>query len=973
VRPVQLDIAGFGSFREPAEVNFADADYFALVGPTGAGKSTVIDALTFALFGSVPRWNDRRMVSLALAPTVTRGTVRLVFDAAGVRYVVARELRRGANGAVTVKNARLERLADATGLGRPGDPTEVLAADSAVTGAVEQLLGLTFEHFRTCVVLPQGEFAQFLHAKPSDRQQILTRLLGLGVYETVGKEANARAAAHRQRSEVLGEQLAGYADATEDAEVAATGRVTALRELVTRVDAALRGLAERAATAQQAAAEKARLTAERDQLAAVRMPAGLPALTTRLRAAEDAQAAAHTRRQDAEHADTAARDRLAAAPDRAPLEHARRTHDELTDLRTRKPDADTAHAAAQEDLDRAAAAVDDAKRLLEQARAARDEASRTDLAAALQPHLVPGRPCPVCEQTVATLPAPRHATDLSAANEAVTAAERRVATRNEKLMLASRAEHEAGSELTRLTRRIDDLRHALIGAPETADEARAQVARIDRLEEAARRADRELRDARDAAAAADRASAQARSDAAQARKALAMVRDPLVSLGAPSIDEADLEGSWRSLVSWAGAASDARAEQLAAAVAHAAAARRTLADATDALARAAGDAERIDMEWVAASRAEQAAADLVTNLDDRMGELRAALADAPTADEVAAALGELDRLTEAARLADQRLRAARSDADAAARDLRQAHGALGDARAALAATRDTLIVLGPPALGGQDLLADWTTLTGWAARDATARAGRLPGLAEELDRAQAAHNAAEQTLAELLATHGVSPPPGSLADTASPAVAAILERARAELSRVTERRAEAARLGSEIKQADEAHQVARQLGLLLRSNQFPRWLVAAALDILVADASVTLAELSGGQFELTHADGEFLVVDHADADSRRPVKTLSGGETFQASLALALALSAQLTSMAAAGAARLDSIFLDEGFGSLDEATLDVVASTLESLAGGGGRMVGLITHVRALADRVPVRFAVSRDQRTSHLLRESL
>ena len=129
----------------------------------------------------------------------------------------------------------------------------------------------------------------------------------------------------------------------------------------------------------------------------------------------------------------------------------------------------------------------------------------------------------------------------------------------------------------------------------------------------------------------------------------------------------------------------------------------------------------------------------------------------------------------------------------------------------------------------------------------------------------------------------------------------------------------------------------------------------------MADASATLLELSGGQFDLTHDGRDFAVVDHADADSVRPVRTLSGGETFQASLALALALSAQLAGLAAGGTARLDAIVLDEGFGTLDEATLDVVASTLESLAAGGDRMVGVVTHVGALAERVPVRFRVSR------------
>src|SRR5260370_30526269 len=107
MRPLLLDMAGFGSFREPATVDFRDVDYFALVGPTGSGKSTVLDALTFALYGCVPRWDDRRAVGLALAPTVTRGTVRLIFHAAGARYVVARELRRAASGLLRLPRARL--------------------------------------------------------------------------------------------------------------------------------------------------------------------------------------------------------------------------------------------------------------------------------------------------------------------------------------------------------------------------------------------------------------------------------------------------------------------------------------------------------------------------------------------------------------------------------------------------------------------------------------------------------------------------------------------------------------------------------------------------------------------------------------------------------------------------------------------------------------------------------------------------
>jgi exonuclease SbcC len=202
-------------------------------------------------------------------------------------------------------------------------------------------------------------------------------------------------------------------------------------------------------------------------------------------------------------------------------------------------------------------------------------------------------------------------------------------------------------------------------------------------------------------------------------------------------------------------------------------------------------------------------------------------------------------------------------------------------------------------------------------------------------------------------------------------VAAAIAQAQAHLARVRENRATARELAERATAEEERARVAKELAQCLRADAFERWLCTEALDLLVTAASDTLRELSDGQYELAlGARNEIEVIDHAEAGMRRNARTLSGGETFQAALALALALSDQVAGLSATAARSLDSLFLDEGFGSLDPATLDTVAATLERLAGGRERMVGVVTHVPALADRIPVRFEIRRDAKGSHLHR---
>lgn len=168
----------------------------------------------------------------------------------------------------------------------------------------------------------------------------------------------------------------------------------------------------------------------------------------------------------------------------------------------------------------------------------------------------------------------------------------------------------------------------------------------------------------------------------------------------------------------------------------------------------------------------------------------------------------------------------------------------------------------------------------------------------------------------------------------------------------------------------ERESVARDLADLLRADRFTAYVHQEALRLLAEDGSKRLEELSAGRYAFA-VDGdkqEFLVVDHWNASETRPVKTLSGGETFLASLALAQALAERLPEMGGgASQAMLESLFLDEGFGALDEETLDTVALAIESLHSKK-RLVCIITHIPQLADRMPARIDVSKSESGSRL-----
>jgi exonuclease SbcC len=813
MRPMRLLLDGFGTYRNETEIDFDGVDFFALVGPTGSGKSTVIDALCFALYGTVPRWDNEKEVRNALAPSANACRVSLIFELSGQRYVAVRTLQRDKNGKVSTKAARLERLDDTIPASAPlaellqASAEQLAEGPDNVKSRVQDLLGLSYEHFTQSVLLPQGGFAEFLRATPANRQRLLSELLAFGVYKEIGQRARERAQLAQARLTLAGQAREQLAGATQQAESAAAARLADLTDLAARVDTSLTML-----TDQQAQVTVARLQVQQErnavgQLAEVRPPAAVEGLAQQIAAAQSLVA---DRRQHLDNAslaaEAAARSR-ADLPDKASVQRHLDNHALRRDLIAEASRQAKAVAAAHEQEAKLAGRLQAAELDSSLAQEALDAAQRAHAAAGLAQTLHAGDSCPVCQQRVAALP-----------------------------------QHEAPADLA---------------------SARATL---------------------DATAAAQRAARAAHQDAGKTAAA---------AVSALQVTQARLEKA-------AAVMADAPAEAVLTGQ------LTDIAAADEALRRAGLDVTARQHELAAAEKS------------------RAALA---------------------------------SDEERA--------------WAALAAGRDKLVPLGVPAIAagaGRDLAAAWSELTGWAAAEATRRERALPEQEAAVAALQQQFDAGAIALAGLLAEHEVQ---ASGLEKAPAAVAEQRVRTETRLKQIRDDRKKAAQLDRQITADKQETQVAELLGNLLRANRFENWLCSEALGTLVSEASTTLMELSGGQYELAlDSRNDLAVIDYNDAGSTRPVHTLSGGETFQASLALALALSRQVIGLSG-GRRELNSMFLDEGFGTLDGDTLETVASTLERLAADSDRMVGVITHVAELAERVPVRFVVSRSGTTSAIVRE--
>ena len=544
-------------------------------------------------------------------------------------------------------------------------------------------------------------------------------------------------------------------------------------------------------------------------------------------------------------------------------------------------------------------------------------------AADMARHLEQEKPCPVCLQSVVRLPEHDAPADLETAREAKSAAADACAGAQAALQRCASRRASCSATLELQDRSASSLREALLESP-TRDEIVSLLARIVETEARVRKLERDSEHAVRCRAQCELGRNTTTEALRQHKRFARSLREDL-----------------------AGKSTDEEIDAL-------------LMDITQ-----AEEAVRLLDKRVEEAGSERAECERVLNaasarLDQHKRfatELRAALSEAPTPEETSALLESIGAAEERLRRSETGEEAARQSHEEAEDALKGWRSGLVDAWSQYHATRDRVAEMRPPGVVAEDLSQSWTILSQWRDGTCADTEAVLARLDAQVARASADRSRLDSALRERCRADGLT-----LEDGDEPATkcAGALGAAGRELDHLRRTAAERERVAGEEKEARGRALIARDLGSHLSANKFGAWLQNQILTWLVQGATARLRELSSGQYSLDLSDkNEFLVIDHRNADEPRLAKTLSGGETFLASLALALSLAEQVATLAAHGSAKLEALFLDEGFGTLDSETLEVVAATIEQL--GTERMVGIVTHVPELADRIPIQYRVKK------------
>lgn len=999
-----LRITGIGPFAGEHTVDFSafeDSGLFLLDGPTGAGKSTLIDAITFALYGDVARTKDAskdRLRSNHISDS-DPSEADLVFEVATGIYRVTRTPAYTPAGKKSQRNSKstLTRVVEDPDAPDGWRTVEPIASGPRDVGyEIPRIVGLDKDQFLQTIVLPQGKFSQFLNATSDAREQILRDIFDTQIYVDFTKAlveaaASSKRGIEERRVATVGafERVRSLDDALSDnahtdapgaqeraAEAEEADQLDAGAEDSSAVrrwaqDACDRAREAHAQTlrvaevATAAAREASRALSEGRALAEAQAEhARLSTKLAELTAAEEAVASDRERASQARRA-------LAVAPfDAAFTEASARLGSAGDQVTALSPALGDEASVAPESLTPEAVSV-----LGERAQAQRDEASRTR--GSLEEALALERSLPDLRAQIESLRS-RHEQALA----------RIASIETEREALPGRIE-QATESLRRMRADADTL-------PEAASALRAINERLDAsmqadlLRSALLGASDELREATAAAKLANAAAADGHDLwIAQSASALALELEedtPCPVCGSTAhpapAPAADGEITREQVAELDQARDRAESELRDAQARHQELVRRiaqlnevagaptpTLETERDRAAdivaklealspqiaeiEAALEQERVRLGGLTDSlaSAREAAASLASTLQERESALSAALT------RVDAERADFESLDARAAALDERAHRAAS--------LARACADWDNARAALAQAQRSFT----DALTEQSLQADsWRSLllplpevealeTRAAAHDKELFAAREALASERLTRAAAAPAPDLEALTETARKAEEDAAGAARASGILEQHCAQLEAARASLEEVLDALARAREQAGPIRRLADIATASGPENLA--STPLSAWVLIARLEEVLAAANPRLAAISSGRYELVSVpdDGTasrksglgLAIIDH-DTDAMRSPRTLSGGETFYTSLALALGLADVVS--AEAGGVELRTMFIDEGFGSLDSHTLSLVMAQLQALRSAG-RTVGVISHVEEMATQI--------------------
>ena len=1036
MRVHHLSVTAFGPFADLVEVDLdalSSGGLFLIHGPTGAGKTSLLDAICFALFANVPgaRGRSKKALRSDHSPRDRTPTVTLEFTADEQRLRItrtpeySRPKKRGSGEVSVPATVRLEVLR--------GSSWEVLSTRADEVGEkVNDVVGMGLAQFSKVAVLPQGDFAAFLRASAEDRRAVLEKLFDISTYADVEEwladerrrtaaEAGALESAVALAVARLGDVAAQAGltlDAADDLDVACD------LDTADNPDAADNDATDNDASDVDASAADPPLADEPTASEPAPLADRLAAL---LAAAEDAVIDYMAQADTATLADREASAQLARARTRVEL---RARGDRALAEITRLDAEESAHVGRQGSLEaaqrsaalaghllagrRAAEAVEAADitaaaatGALERAGLEPDLAGAAALLASVQAHDESARDLEASRRRGTTLSTrltalvPQVETAQAQVVAATTAhddADARHASAQGDLTDAESLDHDVDAA----SARVDSWRTLVaLSAAVAADRARLASLEDERRlahdeANAARTRQLDLRERYLGSIAAElaedltddmpclvcgsrehpdpaRATDRVSRDEVEAADALAVAKSEVLQAAAVAVASLQAQVETRSQ-QLDGVDVDDLAAALARAEADLAAARRQAAVITEARARLAAAASAVESARVTLDRAVATRQSLIVLRDDLQGEAADLAAEVRTLEDAhttcPCAAGAPGRTPTAATLVDWSIRhhdaiaEVLARADRAAKDTDTARTNLAGARADLEAA-----------------LAEHGFATVAEAEAARSSPADLAALRTAIDAHDRARSTAAATLDEPDVAGALAAPLDDLTTLTSVADAARqhLLRITREQSQAESRRAELAtavpalltdldRLESAARTAATVRNLADVVAGLGPDNalkmRLTSYVLAARLESVVSFANERLTTLGSGRYLLEHTDEKsgagrsglgLRVLDQWTGQVRDPA-SLSGGETFMASLSLALGLADAVR--ADSGGYDLGTLFVDEGFGSLDDESLEDVMAVLDGLQSGG-RSVGVVSHVADLRTRIPRQLVV--------------